>query len=40
MGIACCQSGEAVGCALDKADQAMYEEKKRYYHQQGLERRR
>ena len=40
MGIACCQSGEAVESALHKADQAMYEEKKRYYHQQGLERRR
>ena len=40
MGIACCQSGEAVESALHKADQAMYEEKKRYYHQRGLERRR
>lgn len=27
MGIACCQSGEAVESALHKADQAMYEEK-------------
>lgn len=40
MGIACCQSGEGVESALHKADQAMYEEKKRYYLQMGLERRR
>jgi diguanylate cyclase (GGDEF)-like protein/PAS domain S-box-containing protein len=40
MGIACCQSGEGVEAALLKADQAMYEEKRRYYQQMGTERRR
>ena len=40
IGIACCQSGEGVEAALHKADQAMYEEKRRYYQQIGAERRR
>lgn len=40
MGIACCQSGEGVGAMLHKADQAMYEEKRRYYLRIGAERRR
>ena len=40
MGIACCQSGEGVEAMLHKADQAMYEEKRRYYLQIGAERRR
>lgn len=40
MGIACCQSGEGVEAMLHKADQAMYEEKRRYYLRIGAERRR
>ncbi len=39
MGIASCQSGEAVEAAINRADQAMYAEKNRYYQQLHIDRR-
>ena len=39
MGIASCQSGDAVEAAINRADQAMYAEKNRYYQQKNLDRR-
>lgn len=39
MGIACCRSGDAVEASIHRADQAMYAEKVRYYHDKGLDRR-
>ena len=39
MGIACCQSGDAVEAAIHRADQAMYAEKNRYYKQKNVDRR-
>ena len=39
MGIACCQSGDAVEAAIHRADQAMYAEKNRYYQQKNVDRR-
>lgn len=39
MGIASCQSGDGVEAAINRADQAMYAEKNRYYQQQGHDRR-
>ena len=38
MGLACCQSGEVVENAVHRADQAMYDEKNRYYLQRDTER--
>ncbi len=40
IGLACCTSGDQVEATLHRADQAMYAEKQRYYHERGLERRR
>ncbi|WP_298209701.1 GGDEF domain-containing protein [Acidovorax sp.] len=39
MGIASCHSGEAVEAAINRADQAMYAEKNRYYQQKNIDRR-
>ena len=39
MGIACCQSGDAVEAAIHRADQAMYAEKNRYHQQKNVDRR-
>jgi len=39
MGIASCHSGEAVEAAINRADQAMYAEKNRYYQQKSVDRR-
>ncbi|RQO80365.1 GGDEF domain-containing protein [Acidovorax sp. FJL06] len=39
MGIASCQSGDAVEAAINRADQAMYAEKNRYYQQKNVDRR-
>lgn len=39
MGIASCQSGDGVEAAINRADQAMYAEKNRYYQQSGHDRR-
>ena len=39
MGIASCQSGDAVEAMIHRADQAMYAEKNRYYQQMNIDRR-
>jgi diguanylate cyclase (GGDEF)-like protein len=39
MGLASCESGDAVEAAVHRADQAMYGEKSRYYQDRGLDRR-
>jgi len=39
MGIASCQSGDAVEATINRADQAMYAEKNRYYQQKDRDRR-
>lgn len=39
MGIASCQSGDAVEATINRADQAMYAEKNRYYQQKNVDRR-
>ena len=39
MGIASCQSGDAVEATINRADQAMYAEKNRYYQQKNIDRR-
>ena len=39
MGTATCQSGDAVEATINRADQAMYAEKNRYYQQQSIDRR-
>lgn len=39
MGLACCDSGDAVESAINRADQAMYAEKNRYYQQKDVDRR-
>lgn len=39
MGIASCQSGDAVEATIHRADQAMYVEKNRYYQQRNTDRR-
>lgn len=39
MGIASCQSGDAVEATINRADQAMYAEKNRYYQQKDKDRR-
>lgn len=39
MGISSCSSGDQVEAALNRADQAMYEEKSRYYAESGSDRR-
>lgn len=39
MGSACCQSGEAVEGAVQRADHAMYAQKNRYYQQKNTNRR-
>jgi diguanylate cyclase (GGDEF)-like protein len=40
MGKATCQSGDQLDEALQRADQGMYEEKKRFYQEHALDRRR
>ena len=40
MGRAICQAGEQVDEVLQQADQNMYQEKKRYYDEHALDRRR
>lgn len=40
MGVVCCQSGEVVEAAVQRADKAMYEDKNRYYQQRDTNRRR
>ncbi|PJI96692.1 diguanylate cyclase [Acidovorax sp. 69] len=39
MGIASCRSGDAVEATINRADQAMYAEKNRYYQQKSVDRR-
>ncbi|MFN7152963.1 MAG: diguanylate cyclase domain-containing protein [Acidovorax sp.] len=39
MGIASCHSGDVVEAAINRADQAMYAEKNRYYQQKNIDRR-
>ncbi len=39
MGIASCNSGDGVEAAINRADQAMYAEKNRYYQQKNVDRR-
>lgn len=39
MGLATCQSGDAVEATVNRADQAMYDEKNRYYQQKSVDRR-
>ena len=39
MGIASCQSGDAVEATINRADQSMYAEKNRYYQQKSMDRR-
>lgn len=39
MGIASCHSGDGVEAAINRADQAMYAEKNRYYQQKNVDRR-
>lgn len=39
IGIASCQSGDAVEATINRADQAMYAEKNRYYQQKNIDRR-
>lgn len=39
MGVASCASGEMVEATIHRADQAMYQEKNRYYQDRGLDRR-